>query len=177
MLMLMHAQGCLCSCNVKVKCMLDTQGVTTCTSTDSSTTMGIPLGRLPTRFHRHNLSCMYGSWSVVTSHSPQRQDVFKPLSWSLASQESQSWSKLSYSITCIGHKWIMGRDLSKPLDALVSQELNQPYSSISLRSSQKSSTHAWMFTTPKQQLTNPKTQSIGYVAQLAECPPMQRSVQ
>ena len=26
--MLMHAQGCLCSCNVKVKCLLNTQGVT-----------------------------------------------------------------------------------------------------------------------------------------------------
>ena len=105
-------------------CSVSPSHFLTRTSTDSSTTMGIPLGRLPTRFHRHNLSCMYGSWSVVTSHSPQRQNVFKPLSWSLASQESQSWSKLSYSISCISHKWIMGRDLAKPLDALVSQELN-----------------------------------------------------
>jgi hypothetical protein len=36
----------------------------------------------------------------------------------------ESTIKLSYSISYIGHKWIMGRDLAKPLDALVSQDLN-----------------------------------------------------
>ena len=61
----------------------------------------------------------------------------------------------------------------KSLDALVSQNPKpiQLQPSISLESSQEFGAHAQMSTTPNQESNQPKTQSIGSVTRLAECPP------